>query len=407
MLSMNEAMGMVMRNRRVATSLFPSAMNGYVFQEGKTKPQIGIVSKHPVHYDWTYGGSIGDGTVKGMTNGVNGHHVNGHHKNGHAHNGSAANDQRGNKEFKDLYKRGKQGQWDSDDLAWDTNVDPLNPEVPIFPEKLLPMYGQPIYDKMSKDEKARVIHSTISWLLSQFLHGEQGALYASAQTVEATHWFDAKLYGSTQVMDEARHVEVFHKYIDEKLNNLYQINDNLFVIIHALASTSDWDLKFLGMQIMIEGLALGAFGMLYKFTEEPLLKKLLENVIRDEARHVHYGVVALRDFYTKEVSEKFRRDREDWAYEVSIMLYRRFMYMEIYEEYYAHAMDRASWCRLVLESPVMGEFRRILFGRLIPNLKTIGLLTDRIRPRYEELGVLRYENDKSADRISLKELLSV
>ncbi len=112
-------------------------------------------------------------------------------------------------------------------------------------------------------------------MLSQFLHGEQGALLAASQVTEAVQFFDGKLYGATQVVDEARHVEVFHRYLDQKLNKLYQINDNLFVIIDALMADSRWDMKFLGMQIMVEGLALGAFGTLYKMTKEPLLKELL------------------------------------------------------------------------------------------------------------------------------------
>jgi hypothetical protein len=48
----------------------------------------------------------------------------------------------------------------------------------------------------------------------------------------------------------------------------------------------------------------------------------------------------------------------------------------------------------------------MLFSRLIPNLKAIGLLTDRIKPRYEELGLLRYEDGKAADKITLNELLA-
>jgi hypothetical protein len=143
-------------------------------------------------------------------------------------------------------------------------------------------------------------------MLSQFLHGEQGALLAAAQVTEAVQFFDGKLYGATQVVDEARHVEVFHRYLDTKLEKLYQINDNLFVIIDALMTDGRWDMKFLGMQIMVEGLALGAFGTLYKLTKEPLLKELLKMVIQDEARHVHYGVLALREHFTKQLDERER-----------------------------------------------------------------------------------------------------
>ena len=225
-------------------------------------------------------------------------------------------------------------------------------------------------------------------------------------TVEATPWFGAKLYGATQVVDEGRHVEVFAKYIIEKLERLYHVNDNLFVVIHALNSSPDWDIKFLGMQIMIEGLALGAFGLFYKYTKEPLLKNLLKLVISDEARHVHYGVEALRDYYTKEVSDSLRKDREDWAYEVAVLLRNRFMFHEIREKYYGDKISREEWERTIMNSEIMQEFRRSLFTRLIPNLKAIGLLTDRIRPYYEKLGVIEYESMKAADKLSLSELLA-
>ncbi len=359
---------MASRNVKVAWDLFPSAFSGYLMQEGR-RPEIDIKSNHGIHYDWKYSNF-------------------------------------GNPEFQKLYVKAKKGQWDADDLAWDTSVDPSNFDLQIFPEKLQPMYGTDMYRKVDKKKQGEMLHSTIAWLLSQFLHGEQGALYAAAMTVEATPWMGAKYYGSTQVMDEARHVEVFAKYIDTKLNKLYHINDNLFVVIHALTSTGDWDLKFLGMQIMIEGLALGAFGLIYKFTKEPLLRELLKQVISDESRHVHYGVEALRDYYTKECPEHVRRDREDWAYEVTIMLRNRFLFTEFYEEYFIHAISRDNWVKMVLDSEIMSEFRRSLFSRLIPNLKAIGLFSDRIKPKYEALGLLRYENGKAADQISLAELLA-
>jgi hypothetical protein len=150
----------------------------------------------------------------------------------------------------------------------------------------------------------------LAWMLSQFLHGEQGALFAAAQVTEAVPGLDAKLYGSTQVVDEGRHVEVFHTYLTRKLGKLYRIDDNLYVIVDALMTDARWDVKFLGMQIMIEGLALGAFGNIRRVTGDPLLRDVLRLVITDEARHVHFGVLALERLYTCELSEKERRERE-------------------------------------------------------------------------------------------------
>src|SRR5215471_16012798 len=134
---------------------------------------------------------------------------------------------------------------------------------------------------------------------------------------------DGKLYGSSQVVDEGRHVEVFHRYLSRKLEKTYQINDNLYVVIDALMRDPRWDIKFLGMQIMIEGLALGAFGVIYQHTAEPLLKALLRGVMRDEVRHVHFGVLALRE-HIAHLSDRERREREDWAFEIAPLLRNRF-----------------------------------------------------------------------------------
>jgi hypothetical protein len=221
---------------------------------------------------------------------------------------------------------------------------------------------------------------------------------------EAVPWLDAKLYGSTQVVDEGRHVEVFHRYLTTKLEKKYDINDNLYVVIDALMTDSRWDMKFLGMQIMIEGLALGAFSMLQQLTGEPLLKKLLTYVIADEARHVHYGVLALQG-YLRELSEKERRDREDWAFEVSLFLKNRFYAHEFYDEYWGQEMSRGAWEKLVLESEMMAMFRRTMFKRVVPNLKKIGLLSDRIRPKYAALGLLEYEHGRDATQLTAEDLV--
>jgi hypothetical protein len=263
----------------------------------------------------------------------------------------------------------------------------------------------PIWEKLSRKEKSKQVHALAGWMLSQFLHGEQGALFAACQVTTAVPWLEGKLYGSTQVVDEGRHVEVFHGYLTRKLEKLYEINDNLYVIIDALMCDSRWDVKFLGMQIMIEGLALGAFSTLRRVTREPLLKEMLKLVITDEARHVHYGVLAIQEFITQGISERERHEREDWALEVAILLRNRFLGHEFYDEFYGHAMTRKEWDDVVLRSNMMGLFRKTMFKRIIPNLKRIGLLGDRVRPHYEQYGLLAYEHGRAAPELSAQDLL--
>jgi hypothetical protein len=311
-----------------------------------------------------------------------------------------------NPEMAKLYERAKQGQWDSDMMPWNLSVDPENPETSLLPETFLDFnLLEDAGVKLTQKEKRGVINSLAAWMISQFLHGEQGALLAAAQVTEAVQFFDGKLYGATQVMDEGRHVEVFHRYLNEKLQKMYQINDNLFVIIDALMTDSRWDLKFLGMQIMVEGLALGAFGVMYKMTKEPLLKEIVKKVIQDEARHVHYGVLALRDHIKQELSERERQEREDWALEVALLMRNRFLAYEVFEEWGVGRLSREKWREFGSRSPGMTLFRQVMFSRLIPNLREIGLLSPRIQPRYEEAGLMQYATGLSADRLTSDDLV--
>ncbi|MFT3771846.1 MAG: ferritin-like domain-containing protein [Minicystis sp.] len=305
-----------------------------------------------------------------------------------------------------LYEAAKSSQWNAaTDIPWSRAVDPEDPDHPLLPDTWVNVSVLPDWQRMTPKERDVQRHAQLSWLLSQFLHGEQGALFAAAQVTEAVPWLDAKLYGSTQVVDEGRHVEVFHTYLTKKLGKLYEIDDNLYVVIDALMSDARWDMKFLGMQIMIEGLALGAFGAIRRATREPLLKQILQYVITDEARHVHYGVLALGEHYAKALTEKERREREDWAFEVSLLLRNRFLAHELHDELWSHRMSRRAWDEMMSSGALMGMFRQVMFKRIVPNLKRIGLLSDRIRPKYAELGLLAFEHGRSADQLTAADLL--
>ncbi len=358
------------RDPRVLQSLGPSGVRGLVLKRGKQGAPTEFPSSHRAFFDWTY--------------------------------------PQDHPEMQELYRRAKRGQWDGETyLPWATDVDPLNPEVPLLPERFVDLgVLEEMGVRLSEAERQKLLHSLAAWMLSQFLHGEQGALMAAAQVTEAVQFFDGKFYGATQVVDEGRHVEVFHRYLDTKLDKVYQVNDNLFVIIDALMQDSRWDMKFLGMQIMVEGLALGAFGTLYQMTREPLLKKLLQMVIQDEARHVHYGVLALREQFTKELSDAERREREDWAFEVALLMRNRFMAYEVYEEWFEGLISREQWRRFITSAPGMEQFRQVMFSRLVPNLREIGLMSPRIQGRYAEVGLMRYFGGQAADQVTGDQMIA-
>ena len=229
----------------------------------------------------------------------------------------------------------------------------------------------------------------MAWILSQFLHGEQGALLATAQIVDAVPVIDAKLYAATQVMDEARHVEVYDRYLREKLEKVYPINPHLKTLLDQILTDSRWDMKYLGMQILVEGLALAAFGFIRAYANEPLLRDLTHYVMRDEARHVAFGVLSLRDFYAKNFTAAEMREREEFTYEGCVLMRDRFLARDVWEEM---GLPVDECCDIALESPSMLEFRRMLFSKIVPNVKKLGLLDDWLRERFAELGILQYED---------------
>ena len=229
----------------------------------------------------------------------------------------------------------------------------------------------------------------LSWQLSQFMHGEQGALLTASQLVGAVPSLDAKYYASTQAMDEARHVEVFSRYLREKLEWEWPINPNLKQLLDLILTDSRWDLKYLGMQIMVEGLAMAAFANLYQIAAEPLVKEVIHYVMRDEARHVAFGVLSLRGHYD-EMAASERRDREDFVVEACLLMRDRLVGEEVAD---AMGFDREEVRRIVLDSPIMQMFRQALFARVVPNVKRLGLLTPRVRGAFEEMQIIQFEHD--------------
>ena len=290
-----------------------------------------------------------------------------------------------------LYENAKRDQWNSTErLDWSTDVDP---EAEILPDAGIGIFGTPMWDGLDEKRRQRLRHEALAWQLSQFLHGEQGALLATAQIVDTVPWYEAKQYGATQVMDEARHVEVYRKFLQEKVEHHYPINPELKKLLDLILSDSRWDMKFLGMQIMVEGLALAAFGVMRDTTTSTLLRDLTAAVMEDEARHVAFGVLSLREFCS-EMSEKERVEREDFVYEASVLMRDRLINREVWERM---GLDVDACVAATMQSPLAIEFRRRLFSKIVPNVKSLGLLSDRQRARFAELGILEFEDNTTSD----------
>jgi hypothetical protein len=300
-----------------------------------------------------------------------------------------------------LYEKAKGSQWNGEtDLPWDTDVD----QVAVVVNNMMSMGGiaamaaEPAalvgtpFEKFGVQEWLQVGIETQNWTLSQFLHGEQGALLCTAKIVETVPWIDAKYYAATQVMDEARHVEVFAKYLDHKLSGHYPINAHLKLLLDDIVADSRWDMTYLGMQIMVEGLALAAFGFMHQMTTEPLLKQLLRYVMSDEARHVAFGVLSLKEYYA-ELSDAEMLERQEFAFEAAVRMRDRFLQQEVWEKM---GLSTKEVLPLVMSSPQRTLFQSMLFSKIVPNCKKLGLLDANdgwLRKRFTDLGVIQFEDN--------------
>jgi hypothetical protein len=295
--------------------------------------------------------------------------------------------------LRDLYEKAKREQWNGAALDWSIEVDP---EAPIIPAEFNPLEDYAPYKKLSEKEKREFNHAQISWQLSQFMHGEQGAMIVASQLVSAVPWMDAKFYASSQTMDEARHVEVFSRYLRDKLEWEWPINPNLKSLLDTIILNGSWDFKYLGMQILVEGLAMAAFANLHQLADEPLIKELVYNVMRDESRHVAFGVLSLKGYYDDMPANELR-DREDFVIDACRLMRDRL----IGEEVSLHMGFQPDDVReILLQSPILQLFRQQLFSRVVPNLKRLGLLTPYVRTAFEEMRILQFEdlNPEDQDR---------
>ncbi|MEU0842272.1 ferritin-like domain-containing protein [Streptomyces sp. NPDC005962] len=282
-----------------------------------------------------------------------------------------------------LYQKGKDKQWDATKrIDWDLEVDPYDPLG--TPDEALALYGTPHWNRMSERERAELRRHAASWQFSQFLHGEQGAMVCAARIVESAPDLDAKFYSATQTMDEARHAELYGRFLRDKVGMLYPINDNLQELLGDTLRDSRWDMAYLGMQVLIEGLALAAFGLIRDTTDKPLPKQLLAYVMQDEARHVAFGRMALRDYY-RDLTDAELREREEFVIEGCYLMRDRLRGVEVLENLGIPKADAEEYAE---RSPYLHMFRKLLFSRIVPCVKDIGLWGERLQRAYVDMGVL-------------------
>ncbi len=284
-----------------------------------------------------------------------------------------------------LYDKGKKQQWDAAErIDWSLDLDPENPM--LLDDRSVPIYGSDIWNKMTDKERSTLRHHLQASQLSQFMHGEQGALISTAKIVQTVPDLDAKFYAATQVMDEARHVEAYSRLLHEKFELAYPITPGLRTLLEQALTDGRWDMTYLAMQVLIEGLALAAFQRIRDQAKNPLAAAVNAYVMQDEARHVAFGRLALRDYYPQ-LSEAERKEREDFVVAACWHMRDRFNSREVWQRLGLPVEE----CIHILDtSEAMQHFRSRIFSRIVPTVKDIGLWGPKVQEAFAHMGAIQF-----------------
>lgn len=305
--------------------------------------------------------------------------------------------------IKRIYELGKELNWNVEmDLDWSQVPDRSH-----HPDKdeTNPYVGFAPYEALSAEEKAAFNWKRHAAGLSDFLHGEQGALLVASQLVSCAPTYDAKLYASSQTFDEARHVEFFNKYLQTIAGSYYPISYGLKSLLDKILTDERWDLKFIGMQIIVEGLALAVFQSAQNNSNIPLFSQGIYLVRRDEARHVTFGVNYLEE-YCKTLTEQERTDRGMFAAQALMGLFQSRTSSKgiIKEMGWDKEAVKAHMEQSETQNQAAKDFMEALMGRILPNLKRIGLFTDEVKAVFEGMGFDEFEHFDSDADIDWEEL---
>ena len=295
-------------------------------------------------------------------------------------------------EMRRLYEQAKRDQWNAaTDIDWARSLDG---DGGLIADDLVDIHGTRFWDAMSPAERVEVNRRVSQWRLSTLVHGEHGAMLVCSQMVENVRGQDAKLFQATQVVDEARHNEVLHRYIGLRLDGrTYPLAGNVREIFDTLLGTSAWHLKTIGLQLVAETFAVSLFRMLAETSKDEVLRQVCKRILQDEARHMGFGMLSL-PAVVEEASETERREMEDFAVWSLVRTLTGIFPLAAYEELgFSRAdIDEIKCLRRARasggdETAFRKFFRRDLHTSLVRNLQRIGLLTPRVAPQLESLGI--------------------
>lgn len=289
-------------------------------------------------------------------------------------------------ELRSLYEKGKTAQWNAEtDLDWSIPV--TADDWVLAPEGSLLAQATKL---MGKDEatQKRAAFDELNYLLSQLLHGEQAALQLCGQLVNVCDKMDQKWYAASQVIDEARHVEVLSKFLTRKMNGIYPIAATLKYLLDHLLEAQGMQKKTLGMQTLFEGTAVGIMDLLRTMSRNAFVSEMIKRVEQDEARHAAFGVLTMRRI-VKEASEAERNEMEDWAFSIleTLNANQQLDMLRVLGPKYG--IDPIAFTQVLVSLPNHADLNSPIFMHtVIPNLQRLGLLTERTEAGWRRVGMM-------------------
>jgi hypothetical protein len=291
-----------------------------------------------------------------------------------------------------LYENAKRDQWNvSKDVDW---TQPFDIEQGVLADEMMDIYGTPFWDRLSAAQRSELNRKFALWRLGILLYGEHGAMLVCSQLVESVSGSDAKLFQATQVMDEARHTEVLARYVDQRLGGLrYPLPGFEKELFDTMLGERRWTIKTIGLQLVAETFAVALFRMLAESSKDPLLRQICQYILQDESRHMGFGMLSLPDV-VGQMTDAERKELEEFTHWALVRTLTGQFPEPVFRELgfddkdiktiHAHRRERAAGAE---GSHFRKLFRKDLHGTLLANLQKIGLLTDRMRPRLESVGI--------------------
>ena len=306
--------------------------------------------------------------------------------------------------FEEIIARTEEHFWNPEDPDYIRFDEPFPADEPILPLGFVVESHTAMWDRLDEGQRIAFANETARWLTSNLLHGEQGALSLSASLCEIFLDPGAQEYAANQVREEARHVHGFTRYLAARFGGAtFPVGDTIGTLLTELVATPVVYKKIVGMQMLVEGLAMGAFTTLHKVARDPLLRRLCQLVMTDEAFHHRFGKIWAHATVPG-LSEAEHAAVEDWAVECFDLLLFNLVNSQQKRLIYPRFGLDWEWVRGAMLEAFSDADRRAhmrestnVFRTLVRTLLGAGIITERTRARYAawvDMEALAAEKDR-------------